>query len=56
MSRGAMCDAWQIGFNRLIYYASFLEEDAVTLEPSDLEFIKHEFSAVCPFFYVQILE
>ena len=46
MSRNGLCDAWQIAFNRLIYYASFLEEDTVRLEDVDVEFFKREFGVV----------
>lgn len=46
MSRNEVCDAWQIGFNQLIYCASFLEEDTLNLEASDIEHFKREFEAV----------
>ena len=46
MSRVKLCDAWQIAFNRLLYYASFLEERPVKLDPPDIEVFKKEFTVV----------
>jgi len=46
MSRVNLCDAWRIAFNRLLYYASFLEEKSVKLDPADIEVIKQEFIVV----------
>ena len=46
MSRVKLCDAWQIAFNRLLYYASFLEERPVKLDASDIEVFKQEFTVV----------
>jgi len=46
MSRVKLCDAWQIAFNRLLYYASFLEERPVKLDAPDIEVFKQEFSVV----------
>ena len=46
MSRVKLCDAWQIAFNRLIYYASFLEENSVNVDPEDIEIFKKEFAVV----------
>jgi len=48
MSRVKLCDAWQIAFNRLIYYASFLEEKSVALDAADVEIFKEEFTVVSP--------
>jgi hypothetical protein len=50
MSRVEACDAWQIAFNQLIYYASFLEETSVKWGSEDIDFLKNEFSTVCPTF------
>lgn len=44
MYRVELCDAWQIAFNRLLYYASFLEEGPVKLDPPDIEIFKQEFT------------
>lgn len=46
MSRVKLCDAWQIAFNRLLYYASFLEERPVKLDAPDIEVFKQEFTVV----------
>jgi len=46
MSRVKLCDAWQIAFNRLIYYASFLEEKSVALDAADVKIFKEEFTVV----------
>jgi hypothetical protein len=46
MSRVKLCDAWQIAFNRLIYYASFLEEKSFPLDANDVEIFKQEFDVV----------
>lgn len=46
MSRVKHCDAWQIAFNRLLYFASFLEEKSVKLNPADVEVFKQEFTVV----------
>lgn len=46
MSRVELCDAWQTAFNRLLYYASFLEERPVKLDAPDIELFKQEFTIV----------
>ena len=48
MSRVKLCDAWQIAFNRLIYYASFVEENSVHLDIEDVTIFKKEFTVVSP--------
>jgi hypothetical protein len=48
LSRVGVCEAWQIAFNRLIYYASYLEESSVKWTASDVQFFKDQFSAVSP--------
>jgi hypothetical protein len=46
MSRVKLCDAWQIAFNRLLHYASFLEEIPSKLSPADIQVINQEFIVV----------
>ena len=48
MSRVGVCEAWQIAFNRLIYYASYLEESSVKWDAGDVQFLRAQFSAVSP--------
>jgi hypothetical protein len=48
LSRVGVCEAWQIAFNRLIYYASYLEESSVKWDARNVEFFKEQFSAVSP--------
>jgi hypothetical protein len=46
MSRVDICNAWQIAFNRLLFYASFLEERKIQLELETTELVKQEFTSV----------
>lgn len=46
MSRVKLCDAWQIAFNRLLHYASFLEEIPFKLSSADIQIINQEFIVV----------
>jgi len=46
MSRVKLCDAWQIAFNRLVYYASFLKKRPVNLDPPGIEVFQQEFTVV----------
>lgn len=45
MSRGALCSAWQVAFNRLLYYASF-QEGNMDITGADVEWSKEEFVRV----------
>jgi hypothetical protein len=46
MSRGTLCIAWQVAFNRLMYYASFQEEGCLGISDEDATWSKGEFAKV----------